>query len=117
MRPSVGLAKKAAKAAVVSSAGGSALADALKSIETRFGKGALMQGSAVPKVLDDVFPSGSLSLDIALGTGGFGRQRIVEIYGPESSGKTTLALSAIAQAQRRGGACGCSGRAGAVERC
>ena len=95
----------ARKAAAATTTGGAALSDALKSIEQRFGKGALMPGSAVPRVLDDVFPSGSLSLDIALGTGGFGRQRIVEVYGPESSGKTTLALSAIAQAQRRGGAC------------
>ena len=75
-------------------------------IEKQFGKGAIMrlgEGMALPEVT--VIPTGSLALDIALGCGGFPRGRVVEIYGPESSGKTTLALSAIAEAQRRGGVC------------
>ncbi|MEK9155911.1 MAG: recombinase RecA [Patescibacteria group bacterium] len=82
---------------------GEALKAALVSIEKQFGKGAIMSlgGSARLKV--DTVPTGSLSLDLALGVGGFPRGRVVEIYGPESSGKTTLALHAIAEAQRRGG--------------
>jgi len=75
-------------------------------IEKQYGKGAIMrlgEGMALPEVT--VIPTGSLALDIALGCGGFPRGRVVEIYGPESSGKTTLALSAIAEAQRRGGVC------------
>ena len=75
-------------------------------IEKQYGKGAIMrlgEGIALPEVT--VIPTGSLGLDIALGCGGFPRGRVVEIYGPESSGKTTLALSAIAEAQRRGGVC------------
>jgi recombination protein RecA len=79
---------------------------ALGAIEKQFGKGAIMrlgEGSALPKV--QVVPTGSLGLDIALGVGGLPRGRIVEIYGPESSGKTTLTLHAVAEAQRRGGVC------------
>jgi recombination protein RecA len=75
-------------------------------IEKQYGKGAIMrlgEGMALPEVT--VIPTGSLALDIALGCGGFPRGRVVEIYGPESSGKTTLALSTIAEAQRRGGVC------------
>ena len=75
-------------------------------IEKQYGKGAIMrlgEGIALPEVT--VIPTGSLALDIALGCGGFPRGRVVEIYGPESSGKTTLALSAIAEAQKRGGVC------------
>ena len=75
-------------------------------IEKQYGKGAIMrlgEGMALPEVT--VIPTGSLALDIALGCGGFPRGRVVEVYGPESSGKTTLALSAIAEAQRRGGVC------------
>src|SRR5262245_56304128 len=70
------------------------------SIEKQYGKGAIMrlgEGITLPEVM--VIPSGSLALDIALGTGGLPRGRVVEIYGPESSGKTTLALSVIAEAQ------------------
>jgi recombination protein RecA len=79
---------------------------AVSSIEKQFGKGAIMRlgnESAAPEV--KVIPTGSLGLDIALGCGGLPRGRIVEIYGPESSGKTTLTLHVIAEAQRRGGIC------------
>ncbi|HJL17059.1 MAG TPA: recombinase RecA [Sandaracinaceae bacterium LLY-WYZ-13_1] len=77
---------------------------AIGSIEKAYGKGAIMRlgdEDAAPQV--PVIPSGSLSLDLALGVGGYPRGRIVEIYGPESSGKTTLTLHAIAEAQRQGG--------------
>lgn len=83
-----------------------ALEAALSQIEKTFGKGAIMKMDAVadtPSV--SVVPSGSLTLDLALGIGGFPRGRIVEIYGPESSGKTTLTLEAIAQAQKQGLTC------------
>src|SRR5579872_6877864 len=75
-----------------------ALELAIASVEKEYGKGAIMRHKDVAAV-----PSGSLGLDIALGVGGYPRGRIVEIYGPESSGKTTLTLHAIAQAQRLGG--------------
>ena len=80
-----------------------ALNAALRQIEKQFGKGSLMRlGDSVVQPVE-VIPSGSLGLDIALGIGGFPRGRVVEIYGPESSGKTTLALSVVAQAQKLGG--------------
>lgn len=75
----------------------------LESMQEKFGDGAIMKLGDVKKVNVDVVPSGSLSLDLALGVGGYPRGRIVEIYGPESSGKTTLALHAIAEAQKKGG--------------
>ena len=80
-----------------------ALDDALASIEKQFGKGAIMRmGEAeIPKV--DVISTGSIGLDVALGIGGLPKGRICEIYGPESSGKTTIALQAIAQCQANGG--------------
>ena len=79
------------------------LDDALASIEKQFGKGAIMRmgDSEIPKM--DVISTGSIGLDIALGIGGLPRGRICEIYGPESSGKTTIALQAIAQCQKNGG--------------
>jgi recombination protein RecA len=83
-----------------------ALDAALAQIERAFGKGSIMRMGARPGDQQvDVVPSGSLGLDLALGIGGLPRGRIVEIYGPESSGKTTLALHAIAEAQKRGGTC------------
>ena len=80
-----------------------ALQTALAKIEKRFGKGAIMKlGDSGDKKID-VISSGSLNLDIALGVGGIPRGRIIEIYGPESSGKTTLALHVIAETQKVGG--------------
>ncbi len=81
-----------------------ALKLAISQIEKQFGKGAIMRlGEGRAKVAVDVIPSGSLSLDAALGIGGFPRGRVVEIFGPEASGKTTIALQSIANAQRLGG--------------
>ena len=80
-----------------------ALDDALKIIEKTYGKGAVMSLGERPKVDCDVIPTGSILLDQALGVGGYPKGRIIEIYGPESSGKTTLALEAIAEAQKKGG--------------
>ena len=82
-----------------------ALDAALSQIERAFGKGSIMRLGDESAVEIASVPSGSLGLDIALGIGGLPRGRIVEIYGPESSGKTTLALHVIAQAQAAGGIC------------
>jgi len=83
-----------------------ALDAAMAQIERAFGKGSIMRmGARSGDEQIEVIPSGSLGLDLALGIGGMPRGRIIEIYGPESSGKTTLALHAIAEAQRRGGTC------------
>ncbi len=80
-----------------------ALASAIAQIEKNFGKGAIMKLGANTKMKVDSIPTGSMSLDIALGIGGVPRGRIVELYGPESSGKTTVALHIIAEAQKQGG--------------
>lgn len=80
-----------------------ALELALSQIEKQFGKGSIMKLGQDIKVSVDAIPTGALSLDIALGVGGIPRGRVVEIFGPESSGKTTLSLSIIAQAQQKGG--------------
>ena len=80
-----------------------ALNAALSQIEKTFGEGSVMRLGNAPKISVDVIPTGSLALDMALGIGGLPRGRIVEIYGPESSGKTTVSLHAIAEAQKLGG--------------
>ena len=80
-----------------------ALDETVKSLKERFGDGSIMKLGEIPKVDVDAIPTGSLSLDLALGVGGIPKGRIIEIYGPESSGKTTLALHIIAEAQKRGG--------------
>ncbi len=81
-----------------------ALENALMHIEKQFGKGSIMKlGADAAKIGVEVIPTGALSLDIALGVGGLPRGRVVEIFGPESSGKTTVALHVIAQAQQAGG--------------
>ena len=82
-----------------------ALEAALSQIDKQFGKGSAMKFGQRPVVDVEVIPSGSLALDVALGVGGYPRGRIVEIYGPESSGKTTLTLHAIAEAQKAGLSC------------
>src|SRR5450755_3922734 len=83
-----------------------ALDAALSQIERNFGKGSIMRLGKNDKSMDiDTVSTGSLGLDIALGVGGLPRGRVVEIYGPESSGKTTLALHTIAEAQKLGGIC------------
>src|SRR5674536_247235 len=82
---------------------GKALDTALAQIERQFGKGSVMRLGDEARVPIEVIPTGSIALDIALGIGGLPRGRVVEIYGPESSGKTTLALHAVANAQRAGG--------------
>jgi recombination protein RecA len=80
-----------------------ALEAAISQIEKQFGKGSIMRLGAEGNPEIAVIPTGSIGLDIALGIGGFPRGRVIEIYGPESSGKTTLALNAVAQAQKTGG--------------
>lgn len=81
-----------------------ALENALRQIEKDYGKGSIMKlGEAAAKMNIEVIPSGALALDIALGVGGIPRGRVIEIYGPESSGKTTVALHVIAEAQKMGG--------------
>ena len=84
-----------------------ALDAALSQIEKQYGKGSVMRlGDSGTSMNVEVMPTGSLSLDIALGVGGIPKGRIIEIYGPESSGKTTVALHMVAEVQKRGGIAG-----------
>ncbi|MBX7184847.1 MAG: recombinase RecA [Vicinamibacteria bacterium] len=80
-----------------------AVANALMQIEKQFGKGSIMKLGGREKIEVQSIPTGSISLDAALGVGGFPKGRVIEVYGPESSGKTTLALHVIAESQKRGG--------------
>ena len=82
-----------------------ALDAAMAQIEKQFGQGAVMRLGDKSQVEIDTIPTGALTLDIALGIGGLPRGRIIEIYGPESSGKTTVALHCVAEAQKTGGTC------------
>ena len=83
----------------------SVLDNTLKAIQTKFGEGAIMKFGESPRVDVNVIPTGSVGLDLALGVGGIPRGRIIEIFGPESSGKTTLSLHIVAEAQKLGGVC------------
>lgn len=85
--------------------GGGMLEDTLKSLQNKFGEGSIMKFGDSPKVDINVIPTGSIGLDMALGVGGIPRGRIIEIFGPESSGKTTLSLHIVAEAQKAGGVC------------
>ncbi len=84
---------------------GSNIEDTIRAIQAKFGEGAIMKLGDKPKVGIDAIPTGSIGLDYALGVGGLPRGRIVEIFGPESSGKTTLSLHVVAEAQKLGGIC------------
>lgn len=97
--------KKVTNAASGEEKGTVALQDTIKMIQTKFGEGAIMKLGDTPKVDIGVVPTGSIGLDHALGVGGLPRGRIIEIFGPESSGKTTLTLHIIAEAQKTGGIC------------
>src|SRR5207302_4672658 len=82
-----------------------ALDMALAQIDKQFGKGSIMRMGESTTMAIESIPTGALALDIALGVGGLPRGRVVEIYGPESSGKSTLAMHVVAEAQRNGGIC------------
>lgn len=84
---------------------GGELENTLKAIQTKFGEGSIMMFGKAPKVNINVIPTGSIGLDNALGIGGIPRGRVIEIFGPESSGKTTLSLHMVAEAQKLGGIC------------
>ncbi|MFA5023050.1 MAG: recombinase RecA [Candidatus Paceibacterota bacterium] len=84
---------------------GANIADTIRAIQSKFGDESIMKFGDKPRVGVDAIPTGSLALDAALGIGGVPRGRIIEIFGPESSGKTTLALHIVAQAQKKGGIC------------
>ncbi|MCI8656979.1 MAG: recombinase RecA, partial [Oscillospiraceae bacterium] len=95
--------KKLTKTATVASDKKEAIQTAMKNIEKMYGKGSIMRLGDQTNLNVEVIPTGSLALDLALGIGGVPKGRIIEIYGPESSGKTTLALHIVAQAQKAGG--------------
>ena len=97
------MAKEEAKTVDVNAAKLKALQATIDKIEKEYGKGTIMKLGDQPDWDVQVIPSGSVALDHALGIGGYPRGRIIEIYGPESSGKTTLAIHAIAEAQKLGG--------------
>ena len=94
-----------------------ALDAALSQIERAFGKGSIMKMNDKQKIEVDTISTGSLGLDIGLGIGGLPRGRVVEIYGPESSGKTTMALHVIAEAQKQGGTCAMADAEHALDPC
>ena len=97
--------EKKAEKTIASPKDSTAIDAAIREIKTKFGDEAIMKLGDTARVDVDTIPSGSIGLDWALGIGGYPRGRIIEIYGPESSGKTTLSLHAIAEAQKKGGVC------------
>ena len=97
--------KKTVKESKAVAQNGRGIEDTIKSIQTKFGEGAIMKLGDSPKVDIAAIPTGSIGLDMALGIGGVPRGRILEIFGPESSGKTTLALHIVSEAQKTGGIC------------
>lgn len=99
------MVKKTTKKEEKSNGISSNVAHAIKEIQNKFGEGSIMKLGEKPKVGVDAIPTGSIGIDMALGVGGFPRGRVIEVFGPESSGKTTLALHAIAESQKKGGLC------------
>lgn len=97
--------KKTVKESKAVAQNGRGIEDTIKSIQTKFGEGAIMKLGDSPKVDIAAIPTGSIGLDMALGIGGVPRGRILEVFGPESSGKTTLALHIVSEAQKTGGIC------------
>ena len=94
-----------------------ALEMALAGIEKQYGKGSVMKMGEKGSMAIETVPTGALALDLALGVGGLPRGRVVEIFGPESSGKSTLAMHVVAEAQRNGGICAYVDAEYAMDRC